>query len=111
MEPQYSLEAGRYVFHLRGARRFDCDEVAVLFDAENNVLLKHGEPERVHQHFKTMREELTAAGLTAEANALTLVTGRFAVEELNKVVNICDYVGRFWRNLQATGLTSEPVAA
>lgn len=111
MEPQYSIEDGRYVFHLRGARRFDTAEVAVLFDAKQSVLLKHGPPERVQGYYNTMHAELMQAGQPEVAAALTLVTGRFDIEELNKVVNICDYVGQFWRNLQAAGAQATPVVA
>lgn len=30
-----------------------------------------------------------------------VIEGKFPLEELNKIIEICDYIGRFYKNLEA----------
>jgi hypothetical protein len=98
-EPTYALEGKNYVFYLKGAKVFETEEVSVLYDRSLNVLHKHGPPERVQQEYLRFR---IAFGKDSElAEDLVVLTGRFDVEELNKLVNISGYVERFYATLQA----------
>jgi len=102
MEPEYRLEDGQYAFYLKGERKFVTEEVAILFDQDLSVLLKHGPPAFVDSEFRRMH---LAFGRTRTlfdvADGLTVIRGKFDIEELNKVVQICDYVGRFYKKLEA----------
>ena len=106
MEPEYRLENGLYAFYLCGARKFVTSEVAILFDRDCSVLLKHGEPERVRAEFKRMHLAFGSHPDGADAaNSLTLICGEFDLEELNKVLGICDYIGRLYAKLELAAKT------
>lgn len=101
-EPLYRLERGHYAFYIGEQRLFETEEVAILFDARDNVLLKHGLPDVVQASYTQMIDTLTAQGQTAFAHDLVVIQGRFALEDLNKTVSICDYIGRLYKKLLAT---------
>lgn len=108
IEPEYRLNNGRYAFYLDDELLFETEEVAVLIDRSNGVLLKHGDPEVVTAAQTKQRNAYLAHGLAAEADDLICFIGKFAIEDLNKMVAICDYAGRFFQKLLATVRRAPP---
>lgn len=101
--PTYVIENGLYAFYLNGQRLFDTANVAILFDRENGVLLKHGKPETVQATFDIYKTRL--AGVTGGAeilDSLTMLEGSFEVDELNKVVNISGYAAHLFTKISST---------
>lgn len=101
MEPVYTKDGEGYVFHLGDLHLPVGPEVSICFDKADNVLLKHGNPAIVSDYASNARQRYAAAGFADVAEDLVVITGAFDLEELNKVVSICDYVGRFYKNLLA----------
>ncbi|RQR65300.1 hypothetical protein DIE18_02110 [Burkholderia sp. Bp9125] len=97
MEPVYKLEDGQYAFYLDGECLMKSEEVGVLVDLGTNGRLMHGTPEPVEARYRLMRESFLAMGYTKEADELVFFRGKFALEDLNKMLSICDYAGRFYR--------------
>ncbi len=99
MEPVYTKESSGYVLTL-GERRIEVGAaVALCFDKADSVLLKHGAPAMVQAYFEETRKRLIAVGFRDMAEDLVCLVGEFDLEELNKAVSICDYVGTLYRNL------------
>jgi O-phosphoseryl-tRNA(Cys) synthetase len=105
-EPTYALEDGTYVFYLDGDRLFETDEVGILFDKAANTVLKHGRPEQVNAEAQKMRTAYLAQGFVDIANDCIVMQGKFDIEDLNKTVRICDYVGKLYKKLLT--LPAEP---
>lgn len=101
MEPVYTKEGDDYVFTLGDLRVNAGPEVAICFDKAASVLLKHGHPDRVTAYANQARQAYLNAGFIHGAEDLVVITGAFDLEELNKVVSICDYIGRFYQKLLA----------
>lgn len=102
-EPTYVLENGLYVFYLNNQRVFESASVAILFDKENGVLLKHGVPDIVRETIGIYEAKLsqTEDGHVL-LDALEVVEGAFNVEELNKVINIMGYILQFYERYTTT---------
>lgn len=99
-QPTYVIENGLYAFYLKGQRMFETTKVAILFDRENGVLLKHGKPETVQATLDTYKTRLTGVeGGFEILDALTMLEGAFEVDELNKVVNITGYVAHLFAQI------------
>lgn len=63
------------------------EKVSVGFDAEDWILLKHGRPESVEKwHAKTVKK-YTEGGLGDIAQKIKVVTGAFALEDLNRALS------------------------
>lgn len=79
-------------------------EIAILYsltEGGRSVLHKHGSPANVQRHFDRMRTAFVAAGFTDMASELRMITSdKLPVEELNKCLDICDYVGRMVRKIE-----------
>lgn len=79
-------------------------EISLLYSVGEDgrsVLHKHGSPAGVQRHFDRMRTAYVAAGFTDLASELRMITSdRLPVEELNKCLDICDYLGRMVRKLE-----------
>ena len=99
MEPVYTKEGDDYVFSLGDLRINAGPEVAICFDKAANVLLKHGNPGWVTAYAKQVRKHFVDAGYLDVAEDIVVITGAFDLVELNKVVSICDYIGRFYQKL------------
>ncbi|WP_126223630.1 hypothetical protein [Burkholderia ambifaria] len=97
MKPVYKLEDGQYAFYLDGECLMKCDEVGLLIDLYTGGVLKHGTPAPVEARFHILHESFLANGYTREAEDLVFIKGKFALEDLNKMLSICDYAGRFYR--------------
>jgi hypothetical protein len=100
-EPTYALENGRYAFYLDGERLFETEEVAILFDKSANTVLKHGRPDLVDGLAQKMRKAYLANGFVDIANDCVVIQGKFDLEDLNKTVRICDYIGKLYKKLLA----------
>lgn len=100
MEPVYTIEDGKYVLSLGDKRIEVGPEVAICFDSAASVLLKHGNPVMVQGYHTAARQAYLSVGLTDMAEDLVCITGAFDLDDLNKVVSICDYIGRFYQKLQ-----------
>ncbi len=99
MEPVYTKEESGYVLTL-GERRIEVGpEVALCFDKADSVLLKHGAPALVQPYYEESRKRLIAVGFSSMAEDLVCIVGAFDLEELNKAVSICDYIGKLYCNL------------
>lgn len=109
IEPEYRLENGLYAFYLDGERLFETEEVAILLDRRAGTLLKHGQPEVVTATQTMQRNAYLAHGMTAEANDLICFIGKFPLEDLNKMLSICDYARRYFQKLMAA-VRQEPPA-
>ena len=101
MEPIYNLADGDYVLMLGDKRIEVGPKVSICFDRAASVLHQHGAPELVQGYAATARKRLMAAGHQDMAADLICLTGAFSLDDLNKVVSICDYVGRFYARLMA----------
>lgn len=105
-EPVYQQVDGRYHFYLQGDLRFTTDEVAILFDKNGYVLLKHGKPELVQAAYDRMRAAFIEGGFDEVANDLVLIQGRFDVDELNKAVGISGHMEKLYQAVQNNSLTN-----
>lgn len=77
------------------------DEVGICFDKTDSVLLKHGQPERVYRYYKESMEKINLIGdrISRELFDICFVQGKFPIEEINKCLDICDYVGIFYKKM------------
>lgn len=81
-------------------------EIAIVFDKSCGTLLKHGPVDNVENWLQNARKKYYEAGLSDIAADLTMVSSsNWDLEELNKILNICDYVKLFYqRNFNANYL-------
>lgn len=84
-------------------------EVAIAFDKETAVLFKHGVPALVNDWATRARRTLsklddaigTAVGLTNEmAKDIIVIEGPIPLDELNKIITITGYIGRYYKSMQ-----------
>lgn len=107
MSIEYRIEDGSYACYLQGKRILTCDEVGVLLDLGTDSMLKHGQPEEVESRYHVMRRFFQAGGFEKEANDLVFMKGKFEVEDLNNMVGICGFAGRFYREKIADAVAAE----
>lgn len=80
---------------------FEAEEIAIKFDKDHSVLLRHGPSDRVLKEYKKELDDLKAHDRHDIAIGLAVISSRhWDLEELNKVLDICDYCGRVWRKVQ-----------
>lgn len=82
-------------------------EVAILYtdskDLPGTVLHMHGSVENVLAQYDRMHSVYTAGGLAEEAMELKVFrSDQIPVDELNKCLEICDYVGRMVQQMDHT---------
>lgn len=104
-EPRYEMEDGKYAFYIDNERLFETEEVAILFDKGFSVLIKHGDPTYVNEHYESIFRCSRETMFDTIMNDLIVIQGKFDIEELNKVISISDYIGKFWANLKDTPIT------
>lgn len=75
------------------------DEIGICFDKRDSVLLKHGQPERVHKYYQEIKEKIAPINEYEDEILFDIcfISGKFPVEEINKCLDICDYVGTFYK--------------
>lgn len=72
----------------------------VVFDSEHSVLLKIGEKKEMEEYFDLATRSYRSYGYDSQADVICLMELPKDQEEIDKVFNICDYVGRLYeRNL------------
>jgi hypothetical protein len=78
------------------------EEVGICFDyIDNNyaVLLKHGDIKTVQQYYDDtvlMFKKLDMGNIT---ETIKVIQGKYSVGELNKIININRYIGKFYQYL------------
>ena len=97
---KYVLNCGQFVLTCDGDPISEVlDEVSIGFDMRTGALHRHGSVETVDAWFKKQQRQLREAGLDEWADSLIVMTGRFPVEEVNKVLAISGYAGRLYEKL------------
>jgi hypothetical protein len=89
-------EDGEYVLCFDNDRIVVGKTVAIAFDMVDGTLMKHGNADVVCQWVEGFRKRMSAA-LPEIAASLAMIEGPFPLEELNKMISITNYVGRFYR--------------
>jgi hypothetical protein len=96
---EYRIEDGLYSLYRGNECLFSIPEVALLLDTDTGVLHKHGCPRITQQHFNRMRAALTQSPCSLD---LVMLTGKFPVEELNCMLLISGYAGKYYRELNVS---------
>lgn len=98
---EYQLIDGMYCLFQENGERVNgikpISEVAILFDKQDNTLIRYGCPELVHENHKKIRDKLYATKnpvMQDMADDMVVMSGKFPVEELNKCINISGYAGK-----------------
>ncbi|PLS19403.1 hypothetical protein CVD28_03030 [Bacillus sp. M6-12] len=65
----------------------------VVYDSRDSVLLKIGEKEVMETYFETVQNQYRAFGLHDVADDISLMELPKNQEEIDKVFQICDYIG------------------
>jgi len=112
-----------YLIDDRGEIITTYEKVALCFSynsEEGGLLHKHGSPESVnkwamvtrkkyvkaaknfdlHKRLTSMGIQTSATDYNQLANEIVVIEGKFAIEELQKCIDISGYVGRFYEKLQ-----------
>ncbi len=87
------------MFLIRDGSGYVFNEVenpAVVFDSSCSVLLKIGEHEQMEKYYSFVYRRLTSAGIDDMANDLVLMSLPRDQGEIDKVFQICDYVGKIY---------------
>lgn len=107
----YTLNCGQYVLaDGEGPISAPLDEIALAFDTTDGALYKHGDPKSVEKWFADKRAALIAADLGDWAGNLTLLTGRFPLDELNRCLTTTGYVLTLYERAQSGALAPQPLA-
>jgi len=102
---EYIKQNGWYYLARRGDRvSMIGTTVAVAFDRQEGVMMKHGSPEAVNKWAIEQRRKI-APIIPEWADNLVVIEGEFEVEDLNKIINISGYIGRFYNRLYEKGST------
>lgn len=92
---RYERRGKEYAFLEDDEVLFTAPEVAIAFDREDWVLLKHGSPERVEQWLLDARRAYRSAGYPEMAESLGMVSSsQWDVEELNRCIDNSGYLRR-----------------
>lgn len=86
--------------HTKETEVFVTDVVALAFVRSDDcygdwILMKHGPDTAVDAWAQTARGKYLASGLQSEARLLTVIEGRFPVDELNRIINTAGYIRNF----------------
>jgi hypothetical protein len=97
----YIFEHGLYKFvDNDGMILNEEEEIAIIIDLEMGIMLRHGNPELVENNYKAMKHKYRFNGMDDIADKLILITGRFPIEELNKIISISGYARLFLEKLR-----------
>lgn len=99
IEPEYKLEGNQYIFCMDGEIRFMSSEIAIAYARwdDNVVLLKHGRPEFIELYVSENFQQYRLLG-----EELCMISGKFPIEELNKVIQITGYLAEFLKMQEAS---------
>lgn len=105
-EPLYVKEPGdRYAFYRNGKKLFVTKAVAILFDRQTGALLQHGPPASVLAGHRKQSLTYQAKGLSGALKDLTIIHGKFELDDLNKMVSIQGYIGCWYRRMLETAVS------
>lgn len=68
-------------------------------DPIKGTLFKYGSPEKVEAWAAQIRKKMADAGLTDINSDIVTIAGKIPVEELNKMIDISGYVGRWYETI------------
>ena len=95
----YTYENGKYQFHNQSGEVFEYDAVALAYDKDGYVFLKHGSPDRVAKWSTNMRDKYVAAGYQAMLKNISVIiindNEKIPVEEINKIIDVAGYIKYF----------------
>ena len=94
---KYELYMGSYYLMEEKRIVHGCDEIAIAFTKEqdgNYILMKHGDPELVQKWVDRTRE-LYKDSLTHTSPDFYMITGKFPVEDLNRLIDTSGWVKVF----------------
>lgn len=95
---QKSFNEYRLIDDETGDALFSSEEIAVAFDKKCWTMLKHGPASNVESWMLETRKKYLEAGLNDIAADLTIISSKdWEIEELNKILDICDYIERFYQ--------------
>lgn len=77
----------------------EVENPAVVFDSSCSVLLKIGEYKQMEEYYNFVYERFISTGNDDMANDLVLMSLPKVQEEVDKVFQICDYVGKVYNKL------------
>lgn len=97
MNYHYRLIEGSYFLYDGDTLLTGQDEVAICFshDGDLYTLHKHGDPKWVNKWAEDTKKKYLDNGLADLAGELTVISGKFPIEELNKMLDITGYIGTF----------------
>ncbi|MFW9899664.1 MAG: hypothetical protein ACFFDY_00070 [Candidatus Thorarchaeota archaeon] len=75
-------------------------EVAIVFDKKHSCLLRHGELKLVEKYYNDTMYKYRKNNLSDIANDLAMIWGKLDIEELNKIIQITNYIGIFYKKKQ-----------
>lgn len=102
MSPEYRMDGDLYAFYWDDECLFDTEIVSVLIDTRSGSMLKHGQPGVVEAIYHSQQMNYRARGFINEAASLVVLTGKFDVEDLNKMIAIADYAGQFYAKVMSS---------
>lgn len=113
----YQLNCAQYVLYRDGKPvTAPCDEIALAIGKAEGILHKHGKPESVRTWVAQSRAKLleSAASLPMErralviemANDLTVLQGRFTLDDLNRCLSTTGYAKTLYEKAMAGTLES-----
>jgi hypothetical protein len=73
-----------------GTTLLKCDQVAMVVDVEDGILLKHGAPESIEQHYNRLRTMFPYI-------KMLILSKEIPAEEINKCLTTTGYVREFIR--------------
>lgn len=108
MDFGYKLNDGQYVLYDGEDPIGPClEEVAIALDKASGTLHKHGDPALVAKWFQHTQAKFRAAGFDDIADDLVVISGRFALEDLNRCISTSGYAGRLYQRLLAGEVVPE----
>lgn len=101
---EYVKKDGVYYLDRDGLQTMIGEKVAVCFekaDDRESVLLRHGAPKMVSDYVRHYKQSLESLQLTEISDCIHVIEGEIELEELNKMIGITGYVGRYCERVKA----------
>lgn len=105
MQPEYRLDDDLYALYWGDECLFETEIVSVLFDSRTGTVYKHGQPGIVEASFHSMRTAYLAQGFTEQAADLVVMSGKFDLEDLNKMLAITGFASQLYAKTMADRAT------
>lgn len=83
----------------QGAVYNEVNNPTVIFDSRDSVLLKIGERESMEQYFGIIQQAYRSKGFGDVADDIILMELPKEQEEIDKVFQICDYIGVLYKRI------------